>query len=157
MSAPRWLLPVAAVSLAANLLIVGIAIGWVLSPDGPRGRDEAARAGRSVMGAPFVEALNREDRRALGREIAGRARDELSGNRRDLRAQIEALIAAISADSFDRDEVTRILARQRSAAVRRQELGEALLLDRLEAMTAEERRAYAERLSDRIAHRARWR
>ena len=46
----------------------------------------------------------------------------------------------------DPRKVRRLLADQRSVAQGRQELGEVLLLNRLEAMSAEERAAYADRL-----------
>lgn len=139
----RWLL---FASLALNLLVLGMVIGWVASPDGPRREDRAAR---SVMGAPFVEALTRPERRELLRHMR-RAGDRIEGNRAELRARFEALIAALSADDWDRSEVEALLDAQRGAALDRQRIGEELLLDRLDAMSVEERRAYAARLEERI-------
>ena len=139
----RWLL---FGSLAVNLLILGVVIGWVLSPDGPR-RDD--RPARSLMGAPFAEALAPEDRRALSREMRGRA-DRIEGTRDELRARFETLLDALRAEEWDRDAVTAVLDDQRRAAEGRQRLGEELLLDRLDAMTPEARRAYADRLEERV-------
>ena len=139
----RWLL---FGSLAVNLLILGVVIGWVLSPDGPR-RDD--RPARSLMGAPFAEALAPEDRRALLREMRGRA-DRIEGTRDELRARFETLLGALRAEEWDRDAVTAVLDDQRRAAEGRQRLGEELLLDRLDAMTPEARRAYADRLEERV-------
>ena len=139
----RWLL---FGSLAVNLLILGVVIGWVLSPDGPR-RDD--RPARSLMGAPFAEALAPEDRRALSREMRGRA-DRIEGTRDELRARFETLLDALRAEEWDRGAVTAVLDDQRRAAEGRQRLGEELLLDRLDAMTPEARRAYADRLEERV-------
>ena len=139
----RWLL---FGSLAVNLLILGVVIGWVLSPDGPR-RDD--RPARSLMGAPFAEALAPEDRRALLREMRGRA-ERIEGTRDELRARFETLLGALRAEEWDRGAVSAVLDDQRRAAEGRQRLGEELLLDRLDAMTPEARRAYADRLEERV-------
>lgn len=135
-------------SLAVNLLILGIVLGWLLSPDGPRRLDGPAR---SLMGAPFAEALSREDRRALLRQMAGRA-DRIEGTRDALRARFETLLAALRDETWDRDAVEAVLETQREAAEGRQRIGEALLLDRLEEMSVDERRAYADRLEERVRH-----
>ena len=141
----RWLWPVLFLSLALNLLIVGIVVGAVLQ-GGDRRKDGDLGPARSLMGEPFVRALEPEDRRALGRDILSN-RDALRENRSDLRRRVEALLDALRQDTFDRAAVSDLLSEQRQLAVSRQEVGETFLLNRLEAMSAEERRAYADRLA----------
>ena len=83
------------------------------------------------------------------REIL-RNREQFREGREELRTRVEGFLAALRAETFDRAEVERLLAEQRRAASRRQDLGEELLLDRLEAMTREERNDYADALADRL-------
>lgn len=137
-------------SLALNLLILGAVVGWLLSPDGPRREDRPAR---SLLGAPFAEALARPDRRALLGQMRTRA-GRLEGNRDELRQRFETLLDVLAADQWDRAAVEAVLEAQRSSALERQRIGEELLLDRLDAMSADERRAYAQRLEERVR---RWR
>ncbi len=145
----RWLMPLLIVSLGVNLLIAGMVAGSWLSPDGPRNRDEGSRAIRGVLGEPFFRALPADQRRQMAREVMG-DRERFREGREALRARFESFLTALRAESFDRAELQRLLAEQRKAAVRRQDFGEALLLDRLEAMTQAERVAYADALEDRL-------
>lgn len=144
----RWLLPTLFVSLALNLLIVGIVVGAVLQG----GRDKGGRPDgptRSLLGEPFVRALTPHDRRALGREMLSN-REALSENRANLRNRIERFLEALRQENFDREALAGILNEQRQLAVTRQQLGEDLLLMRLEQMSLSERRAYADRLGENL-------
>lgn len=146
----RWLKPVLFFSLAANLLIVGLVAGAFLSPDGPRkkGGDEN-RAVRGIIGAPFFQALPEKERRNMVREVMGN-REKFQERRQVLVSRFENFLAALRSEEFDREEVGRLLGEQRQAAVRRQELGEVLLLDRISEMTTEERATYADELEKRL-------
>lgn len=141
--ARRWLWPVLVLSLALNLLIVGIVAGSVFSSKGPRGRDNLRPPG--VIGAPFFQALPKEERRAILSDIA-RNDDRIKETRESLRARFEAFLTAVRADPFVPDDVAAVLSEQRVTAVKRQEIGEELLLKRLESMSAEERASYADSL-----------
>ena len=145
----RWLWPVLIVSLALNLLVAGMMLGAAMRADV---RDRPPGSARSLIGEPFIRALGPDDRRAFVRGML-HDRDMLRANRADLRARVETLLAALSAEEFDRDAVAGILADQRGLAQRRQDIGEALLLDRLEAMNVDERRAYAKRLDEALRPR----
>lgn len=145
----RWLMPLLLVSLAINLLIAGIFIGAMLSPDGLRNRAENASV-RGVVGEPFFRALPREERRALIREVV-RNRDKIRESREGLRQRFQDFLTTLRAETFDMEEARRLMTEQRGAAIRRQEIGEMLLLDRLQAMTSEQRRAYADALEDSLA------
>lgn len=138
-------MPLLLVSLALNLLIVGAIVGRALSPDGPRYRDRVEGPARSLIGEPFIRALSKEDRRALDsdlREDGPRIRETREG----LRQRFEAFLAALRADPFEAEEVSRLLQEQQAVAAGRQELGVTLLIRRFEEMSADERAAYAERL-----------
>ena len=140
----RWLWPVVFASLALNLLIVGIVAGAFLSGGGRDGRESGPV--RSLMGEPFIRALEPSDRRAIVGAMV-RNRDQLRENREALRARVTSLLDALQAEPFDRAAVATILEEQRRLATGRQMIGEEILLDRLEAMSAEERAAYADRLA----------
>lgn len=145
----RWLMPLLILSLGVNLMVAGIVAGSWLSPDGPRKRDDGQRAVRGVLGEPFFRALPDDQRREMAREVLG-DRERFREGREALRERFENFLAALRAETFDRAELERLLADQRQAAVRRQDFGEALLLDRLEAMTQAERAAYADALENRL-------
>lgn len=139
----RWLTPLLFVSLAANLLVIGIVVGWFASNDGPRGSEW--RTVRGLIGEPFIRSLPKEHRRALIREALS---DDMRihESREDLRQRFEAFLAALRDDPFDAQTARALLHEQRKAALDRQDMGEDLLLKRLESMTAAERRAYADAL-----------
>ena len=145
-SMPLWLRVVLVLSLAGNLLVIGLIVGVASSPKGPRGSERIAG---DVGAAPFVRALEGEDRRALAREIAQK-NGGFRQMRQETRARAEELFAALRAENFDRAAVEALLQGQREQAAQRQLAGEAALLNRLEAMTLEERVAYAERLAQAL-------
>lgn len=146
----RWVTPLLFVSLALNLLIIGAFAGAMLSPDGPRRHfGEDGRALRGVVGEPFFRALPADERRALVRDVVAN-RDRVRESRVSLQRRLDAFLAALRSEPFDRDQVARLMTDQRQAAIRRQELGEELLLNRLAAMSAEERAAYADAIEERL-------
>lgn len=142
----RWIIPLLGVSLVLNMLVVGIVVGaFVANRDGPP-RDKIDGPARSLVGAPFLRALAPEQRRTLYGEVR-KNDDRLRENRAALRREFESLLDAIQADPFDSDLVQSLLQEQREVALRRQSIGENLLINQLSQMTAEERAAYADRLS----------
>lgn len=140
----RWIMPLLFTSLAVNLLVAGVVIGALLSPDGPRNRSEIG-PGRGVIGEPFIRALPRSERRALAEDVR-KMSPQIREGRENLRQRFEAFLTALRADPFDPAAISRLLAEQRGVAVGRQEIGERLLMKRLEAMTPEQRAAYADAL-----------
>jgi len=142
----RWLKPLLAVSLICNMLIIGIVAGFAIAnAGGPRGERLDGPA-RSLVGTPFIRALEPENRRGLYQEIR-RDEDRLRENRSALRARFEALLTALNAEPFDPEAVQSILQEQREIALRRQNIGEALLVEQLSRLTPKERTAYADRLA----------
>ena len=94
-----------AISLALNLLVVGVVAGALLSGGGPgrySANDPDSRRGplREIGNAPFVRALEPADRQALLRAL----RDDggtLRENRAELRRRFQALVAALESRSIE--------------------------------------------------------
>ena len=133
-----------ALSVAVNLLIVGLVAGAVLREGGPRGR---------MMGdlefGPFTEALTREDRAALRQAFVQRMPD-MRDMRRQMRADFAGLLAALRAEPFDAAALRAVMAGQSARMAERLAVGQDLLLERLEAMTPQARGAFADRLEERL-------
>lgn len=141
-----WVKVALFVSLAINLLVVGLVVGSLMSPESPRKRNtDDHRALRGIVSEPYVRALPDEARRDLARSVT-QNRDDLRGVRSDMRARFESLLVALRSGEFDRAEISALLSGQRDAAFKRSEFGQELLLDQLEAMSASERAAYADAL-----------
>ncbi|MCG6903710.1 MAG: periplasmic heavy metal sensor [Rhodobacter sp.] len=143
------------VSLAFNLLIVGLVAGAMLRGNHghDRGRPEVLRA---LGFGPFVSALPRADRDALGEAIKREA-GSFRENRKMLRGQFEALLAALRADPFDAEEALRLIDAQQSRIGERQAIGQRLLLERINAMSAAQRAEYADALDRALTRRRSWR
>ena len=91
---PIWLRVVLLVSLALNLLVVGVVAGHFLRDD-PKGR--VPRVDR--MQAPMTFALSHEDRRAIGKALRQEYRDNRP-SREEVVAEYQGVIAALRADPF---------------------------------------------------------
>lgn len=150
----RWLIPALIVSLAINLLVIGVVIGAFVSGGANyRGRVDSSPA-RGFIGKPFLYALPQEDRRALGQEFRENPAAILE-TREALRERVQGLLEVLRNDPFDAESAARILSEQRALIVDRQKYGERLLLDHLASMSAEERTAYAEKLEKALRHLSR--
>lgn len=136
----RWLYPLLFASLALNLLVIGIVTGWIASHGGDRRPDFGPA--RGLVGEPFLRALPEDQRRALMRDVAREA-PRISESRESLRARFEAFLAALRSEPFDAAAVAGLLQDQRAVALGRQDIGERLLLERLAAMSPEQRQDYA--------------
>lgn len=139
----RWLMPLLFTSLAVNLLIAGMVVGWSFSD----GRTD--RPIRGVLGEPFVRALPDSARQAIRSDIE-RERGRIRESRVALRERVQAFLAALRSDPFVPEDVLRLLAEQRQVGIARQEFGEELLMRRLTEMTPEERGGYADRLEQQL-------
>ena len=148
---PTWMRVLLVASLAVNLLIVGMVVGTVASGGGPgQGRDALREAG----GSPFIRALAPHDRRGVMRGMVSERR-ALRESRETLRARFDALLVALRAETFDAAAVEQLLEDQRRALQARNKVGEQAILDRVAAMSLEERRAYADRLEAEVRPRPR--
>ena len=143
---PRWMRVMLVLSLALNLLFVGLVAGTMLGQRGPSGRDAA---GGDFRGQPLIRALEASDRRAVLdrlRRDTNPPRDRIRG----LRGRFQAYLEALRADTFDISDVEAVLLEQRTSVGGHQERIDAILLGELSEMSAEERRAYADRLEETI-------
>ncbi|NNE88881.1 MAG: periplasmic heavy metal sensor [Silicimonas sp.] len=138
----KWLMPLLFTSLAVNLLIAGMVVGWSFS-DGRKDRTQGPI--RGVLGEPFARALPDSARQAIRSDIE-RERSRISESRAALRERFQAFLAALRSDPFVPEDVVQLLEEQRQVGITRQEFGEELLLRRLNEMSLEERSAYADRL-----------
>lgn len=137
------------VSLAINLLIVGVVLGAVAGHRKDiRDRGSAIR----VDGPnPFVRALSPEDAIALRRAM--RAREaEIGASRTALRNRMRDLLETLRADDLDIARLAGIFTEQALLADARSRIGQELLLDRLSDMSADDRRAFADRLEQALRH-----
>ena len=135
-----------AVSVALNLAVVGVVAGTMLNHRSDDGRMET---GRELGFGPFSEALGREDRRALRNAFLAKV-PELRDNRRQRGEDTRALLAGRRADAFVRDALSALVEGQRHRMEMQLQLGQDLLRDLLIAMTPEARRAFADRLEQRL-------
>ena len=150
----RWLIPSLVVSLALNLLVVGVVLGALVSGGGKHRGDRDAGPARGFIGEPFLRALPQEDRRALARNFRDNP-GSIQETRQALAERVEGFLGALRAEPFDLDVAAGYLSEQRALIVDRQKLGERLLLERFAAMSAEERSAYADRLEKSLKHLSR--
>lgn len=131
-------------SLAFNLLVVGLVAGAVLRDGGPRDRMV-----RDLDFGPFTEALSPRDRDELRRAYVQRAPD-LRGARQEMRTDLQAFLAALRAEPFDPAALAQVMENQQGRMARRIELGQDLLLERLAAMDPQARAEFADRLERRL-------
>ncbi|WP_407492773.1 periplasmic heavy metal sensor [Pseudooceanicola sp. MF1-13] len=135
----RWiLLP----SLALNLLVLGLIAGHVIFDEPDR---RVPRVDR--MGGPLTFALSHEDRREIGDALRREYRDARP-SRAELQAQYQDVIAALRQDPYDRAAIEQAFADQLDGVTQRVAVGQKVLLDRIESMSADERSAFADRLEE---------
>ena len=133
-------------SLALNLLFVGALVG-ALAKGPPSGR--AGPPGSREVSAPYVGAFDRATKRALRDEMRARLperRDAQAANR----AEYDAFVKLLRADTFDKEAATQIMDSQFQRSGQFQRLGRALSIEKIDQMSAGERDAYADRLQARL-------
>lgn len=143
--APRWMRAALIVSVTLNLLVAGVIVGGLIAHD--------RRPPHPVVGdvslGPFTDALSKEDRAALRRAAQAEGR-----NFREMRergsAELREVIAVLEQEPFDRARVEAMLGAMRARANARFDIGERLMIERLAEMGPEARRAFAERLRERL-------
>ncbi len=128
-------------SLALNLLLGGLIAGVAV-----RHHRDMGPGGRGALTfAPYFDSLGRADRAALREEMLRRM-PALREMHRERGEDVRAFLEVIRADPFDREVAEAVLEQQLGRASRRLDEGRELFLERLAAMSPEERQAYADRL-----------
>ena len=144
----RWPKILLGVSLALNLLVLGVVGGAIWRFGGPHDMRSAPRS----IGAAMFHELPREDRRAL-REGSSKGHAD---RRVRQQAEAKAVDAALRATPFDRAALETVLEGQSSQRAHFQKSVQDAWLDRIAGMSTTERLAYAERLSARLTERRYW-
>ena len=144
---PLWLRGLLFVSLCLNLLVAGSVIGHLFA-DGPERK--VPRVDR--MGGPMTFALTPEDRHEIGKSLRAEYRAGRP-SRREVLADYQSVITALRADPFDPAAVQASFDSQLEASTERIAIGQQILMDRLTAMSPEDRHRFADRLEEGLAHR----
>ncbi|WP_037307804.1 periplasmic heavy metal sensor [Ruegeria halocynthiae] len=135
----RWMPILLAVSLALNLLVVGVALGTAFRVKG--GHHGKAPPG---FGSALYRALPKEDRVALRQELSER---HVKGSKH--RSQdFDALGTALRSDPFEPEAVQVLLQQQAQSMADLQVALQEEWLARITEMSDEERQVYADRLKD---------
>lgn len=145
----RWLRLLLVVSLAFNLLVLGLIGGWAMKW-GKHGPHHKSRI--EQLGGPMTRALDPDDRRTIGMQMREAYRAE-GGGREARHATMAALIGELRKDVFDRDAAEALMAEQRGYLTERLAMGQKLLLDHLATMDQPARAAYADRLQEGLDRR----
>lgn len=128
-------------SLALNLLVVGLVAGAVVRHDGFPDRGRKAPA-LSAFGAPYMQALPRQQRREVLRQIRSQAGDELP-DRPARRAMFAEVLGALRAQPFDKAALTQMVERQAEITVTVQRAAQSAWVELVADMSDAERLDYA--------------
>ncbi|WP_238367965.1 periplasmic heavy metal sensor [Mesobacterium pallidum] len=147
-----WLKAVLFASLALNLAVLGLVIGAVLHgpPGGPDGPDRDR--GTVGMAFPYTKAFPPEARDELRRDFGDRMRAERE-SRGAREPTFPEVLVLLRAEPFDREAFDAVLQRQYARVAETQAVGRAVLIDRIAAMSAADRAAYADRLEEALNRR----
>jgi len=131
------------VSLALNVLILGIVGGAVISHE----RDKLHGEGGPMSLGPYGRAFDAADREALRAALRADA-PRLRETRQAVRAGFRDVLNALKAEPYDAARVAAIVEGQQAHVQSQMETMRKLMLDRIAAMTPEERAAFADRLQE---------
>lgn len=146
-----WLKVLFGVSLALNLLVLGVVGGAVMRHGGWDGGHHPPRA--DMVGGPLTRALSQKDKRDVAREMRRTYRAEGRGGRAAYHAAMQQLVTDLRAEPFDPDPVKVQMAHMRDMLGERVAIGQQILLDHLAQMDPDARHAFAARLEEAMAHR----
>ncbi|MCK8463869.1 periplasmic heavy metal sensor [Aliiroseovarius sp. S1339] len=151
---PRILL---AVSLMFNLLVVGLVAGAKWGGHRDHGFDMHGPnrgAIRDLGFAPLAGALDRSDRREIGKALRERS-GSFADNRKALASEFQTILTALRADPFDPDTLMSVMDQQSERQRQRGELARSVLVERIDQMSPKERQDFADRIERSIQDRAR--
>jgi len=134
----RWLWVALIISLALNLLFIGVTAGAFLmgGPWGPpRHRIMAAAMNEVVQSMP-------DERRKAARELLGRVRPEIRSLRRQVRKARRATVRAFRSDPFDEAAFKQAANGLETAETNLREAKTAVAIQLGQYLTAEERRQF---------------
>lgn len=140
-----WMKIAFIVSVTANFLVLGTVVGGVIAHRLQPPPPTLERGGDALTFGPLGGAFNREDRQAMRRAAEGRGAD-FPAMQAAMRSDFTRLEAALTADPFDEAGVRAVLADIRQRTLKRMEIGENLMLERLATMAPKQRERFVERL-----------
>ncbi|GKY88604.1 periplasmic heavy metal sensor [Sinisalibacter aestuarii] len=148
----RWPTVLLAVSLTANLLVLGLVAGAHLRDDRDARRfPPPDRTMLSDSGfRPFFEAMPRDARNALGMALRDRGA-VFAPDRDTLAAELREMLAVMRAEPYDPAALEALLTVQHDRVEARFAAGRSVLSEQIATMSPAERRAYADRIEDRFA------
>lgn len=142
---PIWLKALVIVSLAFNVTIIGVVAGYQL-------RDGEVRTGSRQI--DWIMRMVPEDRRDFTKAHFAAEQRALRETFLDRDAQMDEIFAAIRAEPFVPEALTAALSTRRDTAIRHRTIVHERLVSLLQQFEPEERQAFADTLSERMA---RWR
>ncbi|MEP5153724.1 periplasmic heavy metal sensor [Planktotalea sp.] len=145
---PRRFRILLGVSLALNLLVIGAVIGAI--SNGPRDRNGPPTA-RSIS-TPYVAAFEGATKREMRKEMRTRLEGFKSAKAAE-KTDYLAFIEIVRAEDFDAMQAEAIMKGQLERAGAVQDVGRAIAIEKLNAMSFEGRIAYADRLEDALERR----
>lgn len=140
----RWVI---GLSLALNLVFIGVFAGAALRFQRDGGAARASAPPIQSYGAPLARSLPREARREL---IMGMRKMPGMPNRRERRALYQEMLTALRANPFDAAQVEAIFARQGDVAQKVQTFATGRWLSLVSEMTPAERLVVADRLEEAL-------
>lgn len=154
-SRSKWPRIVLAVSLTLNLLVVGLVVGAKWGDRRDLGFDAHGPnrgAIRDLGFAPLASALDRTDRRQIGKILRDRS-GSFAENRTALEAEFQSMLSALRAKPFDPDALLSTMTRQSERLRNRGDLARTVLVERIGQMSADERAAFADRIEKSVRKR----
>lgn len=140
----RWKRVVLVSSLALNLVIVGI-VGGAMLNGGPKNGPQRF----DLTVGPLTRSMDEQHREAV-REALHDSGAFQRRERNAMRADNAAMIAALRAETFDRDLFHEVLVRQRNRLQAGQDAVLGAISTQVGEMTAQERAAFADRVEEQL-------
>jgi uncharacterized membrane protein len=142
----RLLAILATVSVAINLLIAGMFVGFRFHDDGPPQGGPPGARGPDANGLPNFLMRAPEPMRPFLRDRVTHSRDELNADVQAVRGARREAFEVLRAQPFDRGRAAEALERLRETSEKQQEHLHDILLDAYEAAPPDVRRMGEERL-----------
>lgn len=137
-------------SLALNLVVVGIVAGGVVRQGGWSEKGHRMPALGS-FGTPYMQALPRQNRREIMKAMRGQAVVEIP-SRKERRAMFFEVLSSLRAVPFERSALETTIQRQSDTSVTIQTTAQKAWVDHVSAMSDNERMAYADAVEE-VMHR----
>ena len=138
----RWIKVIFALSLALNLIIVGLVAGaaFRIKRFGP-----PPHVTMEGPGSPVLRALDMEDRREVGRSIRKSYRDIAPSSEAE-KARYQQIVDLIAADPLDLEAIGQASMALDDRISQRRLIAREAWLDKVASMPLDARKAYADRI-----------